>query len=275
MCIAIVKPLGKTISKDTLKACAKNNPDGMGFAYIKDGTLYINKYLNDFDRFYKDYSELETTSPMLIHFRIATHGEVNLDNCHPFILNDKMALVHNGVITGYGDKKTKSDTVDFIEKVIGNIGWKNWKNPAFRELVGKAIGYSKLAILDENGNYYIINESKGNWNDGVWYSNESYKVREVVKATTTQLVLPTKTDKKEDEFECTVVYRCKCGEEFDDTGYKWSRKCPKCGSYDVVDVGWKEDGRKYYYDQQYYDYDHYDYDQSWYGMNEDLTTCKK
>lgn len=174
MCIAIMKPKDKVLSEQLLKTCCDHNPDGMGFAYIDGNKMYIKKFMK-FDDFYKEYKKVETKSNMLIHFRIATHGKVEVDNCHPFWLNHRMALVHNGVISGYGVRDSKSDTRDFIEKVIGNISWKLMKNPSYRELVGKAIGYSKFAILDITGQYWIINEDKGYWNDGVWFSNKSYE----------------------------------------------------------------------------------------------------
>ena len=180
MCIAILKPKDKIINEEILKTCSENNPDGMGFAYIDNDTLYIKKYMK-FDDFIKDYKEVETKSNMLIHFRIATHGAVELDNCHPFFLNHRMALIHNGIISGYGDKKEKSDTRDFIDRVIGNISWKLMKNPSYRELISKAIGYSKLAILDITGDYWIINEDNGYWTDGVWYSNKSYEPKKQVE----------------------------------------------------------------------------------------------
>lgn len=183
MCIAIMKPKDKVLSKEILETCCKANPDGMGFAYIDGDTMYIKKYMK-FEDFYKDYKEVENKSNMLIHFRIATHGKVEIDNCHPFWLNHRMALVHNGVISGYGDRDTKSDTRDFIDKVIGNISWKLMKNPSYRELIGKCIGYSKFAILDISCDYWIINEDKGVWDDGVWYSNTSYKPKKSVSYTT-------------------------------------------------------------------------------------------
>ena len=183
MCIAILKPKNKIISKDLLKTCSENNKDGCGFAYCDKGTFFINKYM-DFEEFYKEYKEVENKSNMLIHFRIATHGKVEVSNCHPFKLNSRMALIHNGIIPGYGIKESKPDTVDFIEKVIGNISYKMWSNPSFRTLVGDAIGYSKLAILDKSGKYFIINEDKGEWIDGVWFSNNSYKNKKVYKTYT-------------------------------------------------------------------------------------------
>ena len=44
-----------------------------------------------------------------------------------------------------------------------------------KDLIESRIGYSKLIFLDRHGNHNILNESKGVWDDGVWYSNTSYK----------------------------------------------------------------------------------------------------
>ena len=183
MCIAIVKLKDTTISKEVLQTCFTNNPDNCGMAYIDNGKIIINKYDN-FEKFYTDYAKIEHKSNMLIHFRIATHGGVNIENTHPFVLNSRMALIHNGVLSGYGDKEKISDTRDFINKVIGNISWKMWKNPSFIELVGNAIGGSKLGILDVTGDFYIVNEQKGTWKDGAWYSNNSYEPKKPVVKTT-------------------------------------------------------------------------------------------
>lgn len=275
MCIAILKPKGVEISKKTLMNCREKNKDGIGFAYTDGEYIYINKYM-DFDTFYKDFEKVKDISTMLIHFRIATHGKVEVKNCHPFKLNDRMALIHNGVISGYGDKDNKTDTQDFIEKVIGNISYKMWKNPSYRELVGKAIGYSKLCILDKSGKYYIINEDRGQWVDGIWYSNDSYKDKEEPvyakynKTTSEQKGLwdmygqesyddwykryygkespcATKTKNKSLDDDCYAIYRCKkCGKEFYD---QWDNKKVKCtcGSKDVKDVGYVYDGTECYY----------------------------
>ena len=281
MCIAILKPKGVAISKETLKTCSEANPDGMGFAYIDGDTMYIKKYMK-FDDFYKDFEEVQDKSTMLIHFRIATHGAVELDNCHPFWLNDRMALIHNGIITGYGDKAKKSDTRDFIDKVIGNISWKMMKNPAYRELVGKAIGYSKFAILDITGDYWIINEDKGYWHEGIWYSNKSYEP----KKQTTWVTYPSSTtsdtnskvwdmygdedydawwervygkdakkqpSKKSDNYgylteDDNLIYKCKeCGAEFIENYECDAPMCNVCKSMNVEDIGITYRGSKYYY----------------------------
>lgn len=256
MCIAIVKPKDKVIPKEVLQTCAEANPDGMGFAFCRNGKVFIYKTVDNFEKFYEAYSKVETTSTMLIHFRIATHGEVCKENCHPFKLNNRMALVHNGIISGYGSKTDNvSDTRDFIDKVIGNISHKQWRNHSFRELVGKVIGYSKFGILDKTGEYFIINESKGIWDDGVWYSNSSYKPKKVVENT-------TKEDK--DWFDSwrkkyKSIFVCsECGKEFTVDGYTYWEKCPGCGKTTSNQIGYIMNGKEYRYDEKEY-YSDYSY----------------
>lgn len=271
MCIAIMKPKDKTISKDRLKTCCDNNKDGMGFAYVDRDRIIIKKFMN-FDDFYKAYSEVQNKSNMLIHFRIATHGKVEVNNCHPFKLNDHMALIHNGIISGYGDKEKITDTQDFINKVIGKISYKMWKNPSYRELVGDAIGYSKFVVLDTNDNVYIINEDKGVWDDGIWYSNSSYKPKDkpLIKyignnyqssiwdmyGNETYDSWYKRTHGTDDSIEVSaendtkIIYKCKkCGKvitlpEDDDEPV-----CDSCGSKKLNEIGIVFDDEVYYYDE--------------------------
>lgn len=266
MCIAIVKPKDKVLSEETLRTCYEANPDGCGFAYIENNTIIIKKFL-DFERFLEQYKMVEGISNMLIHFRITTHGGTNIDNTHPFILNSRMALIHNGIISGYGDKgEGKSDTRDFIDKVIGNISHKMWKNPSFRQLVSDAIGYSKLGILDVSGEFYIINEDRGVWEEGIWFSNSSYKPKKVYpkynynnnwhenKTTTVgtqQKLLEDKSTKK-DEDVIRILYKCDvCKKTFSVGDYDTIDCCPHCKSSFVTDIGWVEDGKTWLYDDVY------------------------
>lgn len=258
MCIAILKPQGKSLSRELLYNCYTNNPDGCGFAYHTGDDVVINKFM-DFEDFYKEYVKYDGKYTMLIHFRIATHGAIELDNCHPFILNHRMALIHNGVIAGYGDKATKSDTRDFIDKVIGNISWKMWKNQSFCELVGNAIGYSKLAILDKTGGYVIINEQKGLWEEGVWFSNSSFKTatKKYTYGKQTYLTDNKKNEeKKKDEEDLQAyyedlwansqfIYKCgDCGKEWYDNGYSWDVECGGCKSSNCYEVGYVYNGKE-------------------------------
>lgn len=253
MCIAILKPKDKILDKNLLETCSINNPDGCGFAYLNDkGEIIIKKFM-EFNSFWKEYNKVQVNHTMLIHFRIATHGKVELANCHPFKLNNHMALIHNGIISGYGSRtENLSDTRDFIDKVIGNISYKMWKNPSFRTLVGSSIGNSKFVILDNKENYYIINENKGYWTDGVWFSNKSYeKVKNVISATK-----PSTTNDKWSTWG--YIMRCpSCGKEY--VGRGWSENtCDKCKKK-LEAIGYVYNGKKNYYNQSYNRYGYHDY----------------
>ena len=268
MCIAILKPKDKILDKDLLETCSENNPDGCGFAYLNDNGIIVMHKFMDFKSFWKEYKKVQENHTMLIHFRIATHGKVELANCHPFKLNSHMALIHNGIISGYGSRtENLSDTKDFIDKVIGNISYKMWKNPSFRELVGKAIGGSKFAILDKDENYYIINEDSGNWNDGVWFSNKSYEKKKTVVAVTKPST-STKDSKTTDNFWGYVMRCPTCGKETC-TQHWYENVCPDCKSK-LETVGYKYQGSvRYYTDMRtrndYNRYGYYDYDYGYYN----------
>ena len=177
MCIAIYKPEGKVIPYETLKRCFTANPDGAGYMFHKNGKLHVFKGYFTMDEFWKAYKR-DQKKECVIHFRIKTHGLINEENCHPYRVNDDLAFVHNGVISGYSDLN-KSDTWLFNEDIIQPFvrRWGNleiFEDP-IKKLIESRIGYSKLIFMDNQGNSKIFNEDKGHWDDGVWYSNTSYK----------------------------------------------------------------------------------------------------
>ena len=180
-----MKSANKKISKSTLRRCYDANPDGAGFMYAEDKQLVVNKGYFTFKEFYKEYKP-HGDKQVLLHFRIKTHGPINKDNCHPFLVNSGLGFIHNGIINGYGSN-IKSDTIEFNESILQKIVSKHGNNSLFDdpmvELIENVIGYSKLVFLDRHGNYTIMNEKKGNWNDGVWYSNMSWKKPEPIKHT--------------------------------------------------------------------------------------------
>lgn len=184
MCIAIWKDKDLTISKERLQECFNSNPDGAGFMYIDNKQLKMQKGFFKFNDFWEAYEPLQSKK-CVIHFRIKTHGSVNVDNCHPFEISNSLGFVHNGIISGYGEGDI-SDTRDFNNLILKPMVSK-WGNlalfePAVKHLIEERIGYSKLIFLDRHGKHEIFNEDKGVWDDGVWYSNTSYKPKVVVAA---------------------------------------------------------------------------------------------
>jgi hypothetical protein len=193
MCIAVAKPRDIKVRKKVLKECFRNNPDGVGFAYPskKEKKVEIHKGYFSFRQFWADYRKIqETGCPMIIHFRIATSGKVDGENCHPWRINKKHALIHNGILAHKIDLEHEdvSDTGLFTEhffKPIFAHGPALWLNPAFKWLIEESIGNTnKIAILSADGEIRIFNEKQGEWDAGIWFSNKSYKEKRVKRTTT-------------------------------------------------------------------------------------------
>jgi len=188
MCIAIAKSASKEISKETMSTCWQHNPDGAGFMYNANGRLKIKKGFFTFKEFWQSYSASVHNKGIkaAIHFRIKTHGEINHENCHPFRVNEHMGFIHNGIISSISTKedKSKSDTWHFNEQLLKPMVHKYadiLETDSIQMLIGDYIGHSKLVFLDDKDDMWIINSHLGEIDDGIWYSNNSYKERKPVQ----------------------------------------------------------------------------------------------
>lgn len=180
MCVAILRPPGKVIRESHLLNCWNANKHGAGFAYINaEGEVVVEKgfmeYKNLLSAWLTRTKEFDG-SPFLLHFRIRTSGATDKDNTHPFKVRDG-AMIHNGVLF-YPDPakhKDKSDTRVLAERMHNNFGDSDTVIAA-KESIGKDIGaYNKLVFLWKDGKTCIVNEEQGNWKEGVWFSNNSWK----------------------------------------------------------------------------------------------------
>lgn len=184
MCIAIWKPENITLFEETLKNCWDANSDGAGFMYPENGKVVIVKGLMTFKDFMDAY-EPHKAKACVLHFRISTHGKTNAANTHPFAVSDTLGLVHNGIINNIkcDIDKDMSDTWHFVEKVSKPFQHM-WQHPAYKALTELFIGYSKLIMLDGDGNVEIFNEQSGNWNSGCWFSNRTWETRSTKQENT-------------------------------------------------------------------------------------------
>ena len=188
MCLALFVPTTATVSISNLKRGWTSNDDGAGYCFVDEhGEIIIKKFMTweSFESAYVPDSILYgDNSPFLIHFRITSKGVTSIDNCHPFKVNDDIAIIHNGTMSNItiesGD--TRSDTKIFAEEYLANIGDAIVDNAYIFALAEGFIGYSKVCILHRKRGVFILNEKLGHWNadDGCWYSNESYKPKPVI-----------------------------------------------------------------------------------------------
>ena len=182
MCIAILNPPRVTLKKSVLLKCWENNPDGAGmiFTDTKTQTLYTLKEMRSGELFYKAYQQyrrVHLNSYFVLHFRIATAGKINEDNCHPFVVNEGLAFVHNGIISKVRTCVNYSDTYYFNADILQNLPADFTENEATLELIEAAIGASKLVFLNSKNEPLILNSHLGHYVENVWYSNRSYEDR--------------------------------------------------------------------------------------------------
>ena len=192
MCIVIYKQAGKMVDTNVLYQCWENNPDGAGFVFPADnGQLEMRKgYMKwkDFKKAWKSVKSALLDRPVVIHFRIATHGMVNPANTHPFWIEEgRCALAHNGILTGtgavYGNGGAKTDTQMFADNYLAPLYRQYpdcFEHEAVVQLLNKVCGSSKLAIMHNMGKVTLINERDGVWEEDIWYSNNGYKKRPAV-----------------------------------------------------------------------------------------------
>lgn len=179
MCLAIYQPIGKLVPEKHLENGFNNHGDGCGIAWAEGGKLHVKRGVNmKFEEFLKWYNQAKQF-PCLIHFRKSTSGKIDEANCHPFIFNEgKLAAIHNGMLNIKCNDKNFSDTYHFITMVLDPI-IRKYKIPvndgSLNYLICTSIGSDKLAVMDGNGKTYIFNEEKGIWDEGVWYSNTSFR----------------------------------------------------------------------------------------------------
>jgi hypothetical protein len=172
------------IRTNVLTNCFNHNPDGAGFAYLTDdGDLVVEKGFFTLDSFLEAYKPHEDKQALL-HFRIKTHGDLSADNCHPFVVEDGMAFIHNGIISASRNHAVMSDTAvfneDIVKPLVAQFGEGALENNVVKTLIEKYIGGSKLAFIDNKSkNFNIFNKELGNVANEVWFSNFSWQDRKV------------------------------------------------------------------------------------------------
>jgi hypothetical protein len=182
MCIIAMKPIGQQLDHDIMKRCYDQNGDGCGFAYIQNKKIEIVKGKMEFEKLWNQINDIQKNieTPVLVHFRTRTVGEVDEVNCHPFRIDDNNVMAHNGTIIPFSNWKSKfSDTILFLYNVLKPL-FK--RDPGFLKtdfgqyLLEESISMSRMIILNSDGSYTILNESRygGRWDNNIWYSKDTY-----------------------------------------------------------------------------------------------------
>lgn len=196
MCIIAIKPAGiKMPTTTTIENMWHNNSDGAGLMYATGKTVHIEKGFMTLKSFKAALKRLEesidvTNAPIVLHFRITTHGGTSPGNTHPFPVTEKLpllqmkkcraplAVAHNGIIDIKPSRKDVSDTMEYIINQLAPLY--QLKKDFYKEAAGKKLVYnaikSKMVFLDSAGNIETVGDFITG-DDGILYSNASYKAR--------------------------------------------------------------------------------------------------
>jgi hypothetical protein len=181
MCLAIYKPADTAPDWDAYRNGHEANNDSWGFAAAVNGRLVCHWGLGDFAEFRRAFEDYANCAA-LIHFRWATHGQTDIPNCHPFLVDEDrtLAMIHNGIVSVPCDlNKSMSDTWHFNELILRPLFI---ADPEFYKQAHIALTMehlhdtSKFAFLRNDGDFYIWNREAGeDEDDGHWYSNTGYR----------------------------------------------------------------------------------------------------
>lgn len=179
MCILIHHPKDACFSSEQLKDFYYKNSDGFG-AIVNHGDergVVVYKAVGTLKEIEDLYYDKVACYEAIIHFRMKTHGDIDMENCHPYeVIKDEMWLAHNGILS-YGNKENPkmSDTWHYIKDFIKPMLEQTpdaLANPYIRGYIGSHIGSSnKFGLMDSKGNVFIVNKHAGVTYDGIWYSN--------------------------------------------------------------------------------------------------------
>ena len=208
--------MGKKLpTKEILRNCFTNNSDGAGFSFVQDNRIYISKGYAKFKPFLREVRKYvkEDTSAIL-HFRIASVGEVSSTNCHPFVVIDdkrevektvnctkKPVFAHNGTLP-ISAKNGKSDTRQYAH-IIGDPLIRNniFRNKSLMHIMGESIGSGKMAFMNRKGDMKLLGDFEEE--DGIFFSNHTYKWS---LGTVTRYAWSKKTGKLEKEEDNAYGY---------------------------------------------------------------------
>lgn len=177
MCLLVNQPKATSFTDEFLSDVYSKNKDGLGVMYAEGGKVHVFKCLpanaQDFIDFYRAHAD---GKDCVWHARMQTHGDIDMDNCHPYRVTDDIWMAHNGILsTGNDADATRSDTWHFIRNVLTPALTANpdlLLDSDWQAFVGDMIGTgNKFGFVRSDGKIVVINKRAGVEFVGAWLSN--------------------------------------------------------------------------------------------------------
>lgn len=177
MCLIIHKPAGLAIAPDLIEAAANLNPDGWGaMGFDADGDLIIRRELQVDPEAILRFEQNHRAHEYVLHLRRRTRGTVSRTNAHPFKVNERLYLVHNGTLDIRTPVSGWSDTRHFVNDLLRPLARRFPQLLAdeyFHRLLALGLrSENKLVMLDtRQRKIVVINREHGAEFEGLWLSS--------------------------------------------------------------------------------------------------------
>lgn len=177
MCLMIQHSKTTVLSEDLIHDIYRKNSDGFGVMWGDGEKVHVLKLLGTAQEITDLYNEHILGKDCVIHFRMMTHGDIDYDNCHPYMITENLWMAHNGILsTGNDADVSKSDTWhyirDFLRPLIAKYGDDILFDPIMQQYIEEHIGSgNKFGIVHKDGRVAILNRKSGVDHMDAWFSN--------------------------------------------------------------------------------------------------------
>jgi predicted glutamine amidotransferase len=218
MCVIICIEDGKYPSKSTLEDAESMNSHGGSIAWLdKQGRKYYQKGIKAkaITKIINKQLKPKGIKTAIIHFRIASVGNVNKKLCHPFEITSRVdlnlkgermttdLLFHNGTWTEYAEemleflgKHSKPMTIPYGEFSDSRVMAYLAKRMGVKKMAKRVTGWNKIAVLTSDGivrygtgwvkhkgntcsnDYFVATTNQWGFNDDTPYTFAGYGVND-------------------------------------------------------------------------------------------------
>ena len=175
MCLIIKKPAGRRICPAFIENAWHHNHDGWGSFHLHGDEPVWSKGLA-LQELLSHNAALPEAAEVYLHLRRATHGVVNQDLAHPFLVRSGLLLMHNGSIEhlaprdpGLSDTAMLAQSLrDMLTGLSAAQAAALLRSQGFASLTAPLIHGSMVVLLDPLGAVRLGRE----WHvvqDGQWH----------------------------------------------------------------------------------------------------------
>ena len=177
MCLIIHKPAGLRIPHDLLIAAARLNADGWGLmGHDAGGQRLLQRHSQlEIEELLETEEEL-AHAEYALHLRRRTRGRIDLDNTHPFEVDEGVYLMHNGTLQFDEGPAGDSDTRSFSELVLRPLSRRYpglLVDREFLHLLELSLSPQNKAVLYDfpRRRFDFLNHRSGAQFEGLWLSS--------------------------------------------------------------------------------------------------------